>query len=77
MDHRKLTNSGTLVVNIGIEARCMLSISALSSLPCMMRLFNHVIRAHNLTVLIYLLEYVDVRVILEIHFLLFVPIYNL
>jgi hypothetical protein len=63
-----LTNSGSLIINIWVKARSMLSIASLSGLSSVMRLFNHVGGAHDLTVLVNLLKDVYVGVVLQIHF---------
>ncbi len=46
----------------------MLSITSLGGLSSVMRLFNHVGGAHDLTVLVDLLKDVYVGVVLQIHF---------
>jgi hypothetical protein len=63
-----LTNSGTLIVNVGVEATGVLHITTLLSLSGMMRLLNHVLGAHDLPVFKDLLENVDISVVFQIHY---------
>lgn len=59
-----LTNSGSLIVDIRVKSFSVLSISSLASFIGVMRLLYHVGGAHNLTVFVYLLEDVNVGVVL-------------